>query len=145
MREWTLPLQPAERNLFLWRSWREFNLWGAKTPIFSLPAFPVSRQRCVLSASRKVNQKLFRSFSANFLERYDVVKRMTLADPQLTRPILENTIRSAYSRRKAHGIAKQGPATGAPAESPNRMLLSSAVGLGTEGAREAEPNERTTV
>ena len=40
-------------------------------------------------------------------ERYDVVKTMTLADPQLTRPKLENTIRSVFSQRKAHEIAKQ--------------------------------------
>ena len=42
-------------------------------------------------------------------ERYDVVKTMTLADPQLTRPRLEKNIRSAYSQRKAHEIAKQWP------------------------------------
>ena len=43
---------------------------------------------------------------------------MTLADPQLTRSRLENTIRSAYSQRKAHKIAKQGPAAGAPVPPP---------------------------
>ena len=79
------------------------------------------------------------------LERYDVVKRMTLADPQLTRPRLENTIRSAYSRRKAHGIAKQGPATGVPAESPNLHALVVGRGFGDGGAREAEANEGTPV
>ena len=51
-------------------------------------------------------------------ERYDVVKRMILADPQLTRQRLENTIRSAYSQRKAHEIAKQWPAMCASAEPP---------------------------
>ena len=45
-------------------------------------------------------------------ERYDVVKTTTLADPQLTRQRLENTIRSAFSQRKAHEIAKQWPAVG---------------------------------
>ena len=69
-------------------------------------------------------------------ERYDVVKTMTLADPQLTRSRLENTIRSAYSQRKAHEIAKQGPAAGAPAESPNPHALVVGRGLGDEGAGE---------
>ena len=44
---------------------------------------------------------------------------MTLANPQLTRPRLENTIRSAYSQRKTHEIAKQWPAVGVPAEPSN--------------------------
>ena len=55
-------------------------------------------------------------------ERYDVVKTMTLADPQLTRPKLENTIRSIYSQRKAHEVAKQWPAVGVPAEPPDGMV-----------------------
>ena len=37
---------------------------------------------------------------------------MTLADPQITRRRLENTIRSAYCQRKVHEIAKLGPAAG---------------------------------
>ena len=41
---------------------------------------------------------------------------MTLADPLLTRQRLENTIRSAYSQRKAHEIVKQWPAMCASAE-----------------------------
>ena len=49
-------------------------------------------------------------------ERYDVMKTMTLADPQLTRPGLENTIRSVYSQCKARKIAKQWPAVGVPAD-----------------------------
>ena len=53
---------------------------------------------------------------------------MTLADPQLTRSRLENTIRSADSQRKAHEIAKQGPAAGAPVGPPNPHAL--AVGRG---------------
>ena len=67
-------------------------------------------------------------------ERYDVVKTKTLADPQLTRQRLENTIRSAYSQRKAHEIAKQWPAMCASAEPLTPMLLSSAVVFGTVGA-----------
>ena len=57
------------------------------------------------------------------LERYNVVKIMTLADPQLTRSRLENTIRSAYSQRKAHEIAKQAPVVSAPVEPPNLHAL----------------------
>ena len=56
-------------------------------------------------------------------ERYDIVKIMTLVDPQLSRSRLENTIRSAYSQREAHEIAKQWPAVGAPAEPPNPHAL----------------------
>ena len=56
-------------------------------------------------------------------ERYDIAKIMTLADPQLTRSRLESTIRSAYSQRKAHEIAKQWPAVGAPAEPSNPAVL----------------------
>ena len=56
-------------------------------------------------------------------ECYRIVKIMTLADPQLTRSRLENTIRSTYSQHKAHEIAKQWPAVGAPAEPPNPHAL----------------------
>ena len=65
IREWALPLQPAERHLLV-AEFEGVQFMGDEDPNFSLPAFPVSRQRCVLSASRKVNQKLFRSFSARF-------------------------------------------------------------------------------
>ena len=67
-------------------------------------------------------------------ERYDVVKTMTLADPQLTRPRLENTIRSAYSQRKPHEVAKQGPAAGTPAGPPNPHALVVGRGYGDRGA-----------
>ena len=67
-------------------------------------------------------------------ERYDVVKTMTLADPQLTCPRLESTIRSAYSQRKAHEIAKLGPATGTPAGPPNPHALVIGRGYGDRGA-----------
>ena len=67
-------------------------------------------------------------------ERYDVVKTMTLADPQLTHQRLENTTRSAYSQRKAHKIAKQGPAAGTPAEPPNPHALIAGRVFGDKGA-----------
>ena len=63
------------------------------------------------------------------------MKIMTLADPQLTRSRLENIIRSAYSQRKAHEIAKQGPAVGAPAEPPNPHALVVGRGFGDGGGK----------
>ena len=63
MREWSLPLYPAERHLLV--AELERLSWGTKTPNFSLPALAISRQRCVLLASRKMHQKLFSSFSAS--------------------------------------------------------------------------------
>ena len=69
-------------------------------------------------------------------ERYDIVKTMTIADPQLTRQRLENTIRSAYSQRKAHEIAKLGPAAGTPVEPPNPHALVIGRGYGDRGAGE---------
>ena len=59
--------------------------------------------------------------------RYDLVKTITLADPRLTRPKLENTIRSVYSQCKAHEITKQWPAVGVPAEPSTPMLYLMAV------------------
>ena len=56
-------IQPS--GICLWRSWRELNSWGTKTPKISFPAFPASRQRCMLSGSKKANRILFRSFSAS--------------------------------------------------------------------------------
>ena len=69
-----------------------------------------------------------------FAERYDIVKTMTLADPLLTRPRLENTIRSAYSQRKAHEIAKQWAVVGAPAVLPNPHALVVGRGFWDGGA-----------
>ena len=65
MREWALPLHPAERHLLV-AELEGVQFMGDEDPIFSLPAFPVSRQRYVLSASREVIQIMFRSFSASF-------------------------------------------------------------------------------
>ena len=67
-------------------------------------------------------------------DRYNIVKIMTLADPQLTRSRLENTIRSACFQRKVHEIAKQWPAVGAPAELPNPHALVVGRGFRDGGA-----------
>ena len=61
------------------------------------------------------------------------MKTIALADPQLTGSRLENTIRSTYSQRKSHEIAKQGPAAGAPAEPPNPHALVVGCGFGDGG------------
>ena len=78
-------------------------------------------------------------------ERCNIVKIMTLADPQLTRSRLEYIIRSAYSQRKAHEIAKQWPAVGAPAELPSPHAFVVGRGFRDGGAWEAKANEGTTV
>ena len=78
-------------------------------------------------------------------ERYDVVKTMTLANPQLTRSRLETpsvphtpNARPTKMRNKGRRrVRRRNPRT--------RMLLSSAVVLGTRGAGAAEANEGTTV
>ena len=67
-------------------------------------------------------------------DRYDIVKTMSLADPQIPRPRLENTILAAYSQRKAHEIARRGPVAGTPAEPPNPHALVVGRGYGDRGA-----------
>ena len=64
MREWASPLQPAERYLLV-AELEGVQFMGDEDPNFFLTAFPVSWQRCVLSASKKVHKKLFTSFSAS--------------------------------------------------------------------------------
>ena len=105
------------------------NLWETKTPI----CFEhISRLETTMRAVGigKSDSEIIQILLRQLPERYDVVKTMSLADPQLTRPRLENTIRSAYSQRKAHGIVKQGPAAGTPAGPPNPYAL--VVGRGFE-------------
>ena len=62
-------------------------------------------------------------------ERYDLVKTITLAGPQLTRPKLQNTICSVYSQRKTPEITKECPAVGVPAEPSNPHALSHGGGM----------------
>ena len=49
MREWPLPLHPAERHLLVAELAR-VQFMGDEDPNFFLPALPISRQRCVLLA-----------------------------------------------------------------------------------------------
>ena len=46
IREWSLPLHPAERHLLV-AELEGVQFMGDEDPNFSLPIFPVSRQRCV--------------------------------------------------------------------------------------------------
>ena len=77
----------------------------------------------------KTGSEIVQTILRQLPERFDLVKTITLADPQLTRPKLENTIRSVYSQRRAYGITKQWPAVGVPAEPSNPHALSHGGGM----------------
>ena len=118
MREWALPLQPAERHL-LAAELEGVQFMGDEDPNFFFER--ISRLKTMMRAVgvAKSNSEIIQIILRQLPERYDVVKTMSLADLQTTRPRLENTIRSACSQRKAHEIAKLGPAAGTPAGPPN--------------------------
>ena len=122
MRESALPLHPAERHLLV-AELEEVQFMGDEDPNFFFAR--ISRTKTTMRAVgiKKSESDIVQILLRQLPERYDIVKIMTLADPQLTRSRLENTIRSAYSQRKAHKIAKQWPAVGAPAEPPNPHAL----------------------
>ena len=132
MREWALPLQPAERHLLV-AELEGVQFMGDEDPKFFFAR--ISRLETTMRAVgiEKSESEIVQIVLRQLPERYDVVKTMTLADPQLTRPRLENTICSAYSQRKAHEIAKQGPAAGAPAEPPKPHALVVGRGFGDGG------------
>ena len=122
MREWALPLHPAERHLLV------VELEGVQFMGDEDPKFFFVCISCLLTTMRAVGIKkseldIVQIILRQLPERYNIVKIMTLAGPQLTRSRLEHTIRSAYSQRKAHEIAKHWPAVGAPAEPPNPHAL----------------------
>ena len=133
MREWALPLQPAERHLLV-AELEGVQFMGDEDPNFFFAR--ISRLETTMRAVgiEKSDSEIVQMILRQLPERYDVVKTMTLADPQLTRPRLEKTIRSAYSQRKAHEIAKQGPAAGTPAEPPNPHALVVGRGFGDKRA-----------
>ena len=118
---------------------------GDGDPIFFFAR--VSRLETMMRAVRieKSESKIVQIILRQLPERYDVVKTMILADPQLTRSGLENNIRSSYSQRKAHEIAKQGPAAGTPAAPGPACSCRRRWFWGRGGAGEAEANEGTTV
>ena len=117
MREWSLPLQPAERHLLV-AELKRVQFMGDEGPKFFFAL--ISRLETTMNAVgiKKSESDIVQIILRQLPERYDVMKTMTLADPQLTCQRLENTIHSAYSQRKAHEIAKQWPAMCASAEPP---------------------------
>ena len=132
-RKWALFLQPAERYLPV-AELEEVQFIGDEGPKFFFARISrletTMRAVCIKKSEPDIVQIILRQLP----ERYDIVKIMALADPQLTRSRLENTIRSAYSQRKAHEIAKQWPAVGAPAETPNPHALVVGRGFRDGGA-----------
>ena len=95
VREWSLPLQPAERHLLV-AELEGVQFMGDEDPKFFFARF--SRLETTMRAVgiEENESEFIQNILRQLLERYDVVKTMTLADPQLTRPKLENTIRSVY-------------------------------------------------
>ena len=133
MKEWALPLQPAERHL-LAAELEGVQFMGEEDPNFSFER--ISRLESTMRAVgiAKSDSEIVQIILRQLPERYDTVKTMSLIDPQITRPRLENTICSAYSQRKAHAIAKRGPAEGTPAGPPNPHALVVGRGYGDRGA-----------
>ena len=133
MREWSLPLHPAERHLLV-AELERVQFMGDEDPNFFFAR--ISRLETAMHAVgiKKSESEIVQIILRQLPERYDVVKTMTLADPQMTRQRLENTIRSAYSQRKAHEIVKQWPAVGVPAEPSNPHALVVGHGFRDEGA-----------
>ena len=102
----------------------ESSIYEGRRPRFFLcPHFPSRDNDACAVGITKSESDIVQVILRQLPERYNIVKLMTLADPQLTRTRLEYIIRSAYSQRKAHEIAKQGPAMYAPAEPPNPHAL----------------------
>ena len=105
MREWSLRLHQAERHLLV-AELETVQFMGDEDPNFFFAR--ISRLETTMHAVgiKKSESDFVQIILRQLPERDDVVKTMILADPQLTRQRLENIIRSAYSRRKAHEIAK---------------------------------------
>ena len=132
MREWPLPLYPAERHLLVVELER-VKFMEDEDPKFFFAR--ISRLKTTIHAGgiKKSESDIVQIILRQLPEHYDVVKTMTLVDPQLTRQRLEYIIRSAYSQRKAHETAKQWPAMCASAESPYPHALVVGRGFGTGG------------
>ena len=141
MREWALPLYPAERHLLV-AELEGVQFMGDEDPKFVFAR--ISRLETTMRAVgiKKNESDIVQTILRQLPERYDNVKITTLADPQLTRSRLENTIRSAYAQRKDHEIAKQWPAVGAPAEPPNPHALVVGRGFRDGGAVGGEGQRR---
>ena len=106
VREWSLPLQPAERHLLV-AELEGVQFMGDEDLTFFFARISRLETTMRVVGIEKNKLEIVQIILRQLPEHYDVVKTMTLADPQLTRPRLENTIRSVYSQRKAHEITKQ--------------------------------------
>ena len=133
MREWALPLLPAERHLLV-AELEGVQFMGDEDPKFFFAR--IFRLETTMRAVeiKKSESDIVQIILRQLPERYDIEKIMILADPQLTRSRLEYTVRSAYSQRKAHEIAKQGPPMCAPAEPPYPHALVVGRGFRDGGA-----------
>ena len=116
MREWPLPLQPAERHLLV-AELERVQFMGDEDPKFFFARISGLETTMRAVGIEKTGSEIVQIILRQLSERYDLVKTITLADLQLTRPKLENTIRSVYSQCKAHEITKQWPAVDVPASS----------------------------
>ena len=126
VREWSLPLQPAERHLLV-AELEGVQLMGDEDPTFFFARIPRLETMIRAVGIDKNESEIVQIILCQLPERYDVMKTMTLADPQLTRPRLENTIRSVYSQHKAHEIAKQWPACRRNHRTPSTVWYLAAV------------------
>ena len=133
MREWALPLQPAERHL-LAAKLEGVQFMGDGDPKFCFERIFRLESTMRAVGIAKSDSEIVQIILRQLPEWYDTVKTMSLADPQITRPRLENIIRSAYFQRKAHAIAKRGPAAGTPAGPPNPHALVVGRGYRDRGA-----------
>ena len=122
MGEWAFPPHPAERHLLV-TELEGVQFMGNKDPkcFFARISRLETTMRTV--GFKKSESDIVQIILRQLPKRYDIEKIMILADPQLTRSRLENTIRFAYSQRKTHEIEKQWLAVGAPAEPPNPHAL----------------------
>ena len=84
MREWSLPLQPAERHLLVAELDRVKFMGDEDTKFFFAR---ISRLETTMHAVgiKKSESDIVQIIFRQLPERYDVVKTMSLADPQLTR------------------------------------------------------------
>ena len=105
MRNWALPLHPAEQHLLV-AELEGVQFMGGEDPKFFFARNSRLETMMCAVGIKKSESYIIQIILRQLPERYDIVKIITLADPQLIRSRLENTIRSAYSQRKAHEIAK---------------------------------------
>ena len=133
MREWALPFHPAERHLLV-AELERVQFMGDEDPKVFFPRISRLERMMHTVGIKKSESNIIQIILCQLPERYDVVKIMTLADPQVTHQRLENTIRSAYSQRKAHEIAKQWPAMCVSAKPPYPHALVVGRGVRDGGA-----------